>query len=152
MERCNQLHEIWVPTEFHKEVGAGTACRAGRRCHVVQGLVPRSSRAAVGAGDSARHGNENQQHVTALHIPNQTNRCARPPAAPLQVYRRSGVTRPQLAVIPEPVDSQGEFNPARHTPLPLPIGQLVFGREPQRGGGRGGGAAADFVFLSIFKW
>ena len=84
--------------------------------------------------------------------PNQNNCCARPPAAPLQVYRRSGVTRPQLAVIPEPVDSQKEFNPARHTPLPLPIGQLVFGREPRRGGDRGGGAAADFVFLSIFKW
>ncbi|GAB4819334.1 hypothetical protein N2152v2_006380 [Parachlorella kessleri] len=109
VERCNMLDEIWLPTEFHKEL-----------------------------------------------------------------YWRSGVTQPQLTVIPEAVDTH-QFDPARHKPLPLPIGQRVFGRQHgsgvgeqarpygastqhaarsllEKAGARGAASNGTFVFLSIFKW
>jgi glycosyltransferase involved in cell wall biosynthesis len=77
-----------------------------------------------------------------------------PSFPPVQLYRRCGVDRPQLVVVPEPVDTRA-FDPAKHTALPLPIGQRVFGRKRGPAPASAGAqqeAQGPFVFLSIFKW
>lgn len=86
--RCNQMHEVWVPTEFHR-----------------------------------------------------------------RTFAASGVRPYKLHVVPEPVDVDA-FDPARHAPLPLPLGTRVFGpvwpHIDTDGSDEGG--HAPFVFLSVFKW
>ncbi|KAL4419515.1 hypothetical protein ABPG77_002301 [Micractinium sp. CCAP 211/92] len=88
VRRCNQMHEVWVPTEFQR-----------------------------------------------------------------RTFAASGVRPSKLHVVPEPVDVDA-FDPARHAPLPLPLGTRVFGpawpHADAAGGGEGG--HAPFVFLSVFKW
>ncbi|KAL4451794.1 hypothetical protein ABPG75_007456 [Micractinium tetrahymenae] len=95
VRRCNQMHEVWVPTEFHR-----------------------------------------------------------------RTFAASGVQHSRLQVVPEPVDVHA-FDPARHAPLPLPLGTRVFGpawpHAPAPGGDGGAdssgvGGGKPFVFLSIFKW
>jgi hypothetical protein len=59
-------------------------------------------------------------------------------------FAQSGVQPSKLVVVPEAVDGR-QFNPARHEPLQLPLGERVFGPEVSSEG-------KPFVFLSIFKW
>ena len=54
----------------------------------------------------------------------------------------SGVTRDKLVVVAEPV-STAFFDPAVAQPMPMPVGDLVFGAEPAAS------APADFAFLSV---
>lgn len=63
----------------------------------------------------------------------------------LQAYRKAGVFRPQLSVIPGAVDTDNIFNPDLHLPLELPVGKLIFGTERVAPG-------RPFVFLSVFEW
>lgn len=76
---------------------------------------------------------------------------------PTEFHRRtfaaSGVRPSKLHVVPEPVDAAA-FDPARHAPLPLPLGTRVFGPAwpPAAAAGSSAGTEAPFVFLSIFKW
>lgn len=64
----------------------------------------------------------------------------------VQIFRRSGVERPHIELIPGPVDVE-VFDPSKYTPLPLPIGNRVFGKKAW-----GHGHNRPFVFLSIFAW
>lgn len=78
-----------------------------------------------------------------------------PTAFHRRTFAESGVRPSKLHVVPEPVDVEA-FNPARHAPLPLPLGARVLGPAwPHDDAGAGGSGAAGplpFVFLSIFKW
>lgn len=63
----------------------------------------------------------------SAYIASASTQDARLPAVSQAVFCRSGVAAEKLVVIPEPVDT-AFFDPAVAEALPLPRGELVFGR------------------------
>eukprot|EP00873_Tetraselmis_striata_P023049 jgi/Tetstr1/443313/TSEL_031328.t1 len=84
--------------------------------------------------------------LTAEHV----QRCNRmdevwvPSAFNQDTFAAAGVERHRLRVVPQGVDTR-VFDPARHAPMALPVGERVWGRPSDDRG-------SAFVFLSVFKW
>eukprot|EP00873_Tetraselmis_striata_P013579 jgi/Tetstr1/433843/TSEL_023028.t2 len=84
--------------------------------------------------------------LTAEHV----QRCNRmdevwvPSAFNRDTFAAAGVERHRLRVVPQGVDTR-VFDPARHAPMALPVGERVWGRPSDDRG-------SAFVFLSVFKW
>ena len=69
-----------------------------------------------------------------------------------RTFTKSGVNASKVVVVPEAVDTH-EFDPQKHRPLALPLGERVFGPTWPHPSAAGRTTASEpYVFLSIFKW
>ncbi|EFN55801.1 hypothetical protein CHLNCDRAFT_22681 [Chlorella variabilis] len=92
--------------------------------------------------------------LTPLHVEriNQMSEVWVPTEFHRRTFTKSGVNASKVVVVPEAVDTH-EFDPQKHRPLALPLGERVFGPTWPHPSAAGRTTASEpYVFLSIFKW